>query len=40
VCGTYVSTETDIRAKDEEQTYYFCSYECRDAFLQQKKQGD
>lgn len=40
VCGTYVSTETDIRAKDEDQTYYFCSYECRDKFLQHKKQED
>lgn len=38
VCGTYVSTETDIRVKDEDQVYYFCSYECRDRFLQQQEE--
>lgn len=38
VCGTYVSTETDIRVKDEDQVYYFCSYECRDRFVQQQKE--
>jgi YHS domain-containing protein len=36
VCGTYVSIESDIRVKDGDQVYYFCSYECRDAFLRQR----
>ena len=40
VCGTYVSTDTDIRVKDGDQVYYFCSYECRDAFLQKEKEED
>ncbi|MGM0644771.1 MAG: YHS domain-containing protein [Thermodesulfobacteriota bacterium] len=39
-CGTYVPTSTDIRARDGETTYYFCSYECRDAFLERKKTGE
>ncbi len=35
VCGTYVSVESDIRVRDGEKVYYFCSYECRDKFLKQ-----
>jgi YHS domain-containing protein len=38
VCGTYVSTETGIRVKDDDQVHYFCSYECRDAFLKNKEE--
>jgi len=38
VCGTYVSTDTDIRVKDEDQVHYFCSYECRDRFLENTKE--
>jgi YHS domain-containing protein len=37
VCGTYVSTDTGIRVKDDEQVHYFCSYECRDRFLKEQK---
>jgi YHS domain-containing protein len=33
ICGTYVSKDSDIRVKDENATLYFCSYECRDAYL-------
>ncbi|ACV68637.1 YHS domain-containing protein [Desulfohalobium retbaense] len=36
VCGTYVPTGSDIRVKEGGKTHYFCSYECRDAFLRQK----
>ena len=39
VCGTYVSTDSKIRVKDDQNIHYFCSYECRDAFLE-KNQGD
>mgnify|MGYP006306884989 CR=1 FL=1 len=35
VCGTYVSTDTDIRVRDGDQVLYFCSYECRDAYLKE-----
>jgi YHS domain-containing protein len=38
ICGTYVSTETGIRVKDDDQVHYFCSYECRDAFLKNKEE--
>lgn len=36
VCGTYVSTEGDIRVRDKDKIYYFCSYECRDEFLRRQ----
>ncbi len=39
VCGTYVSTNSDIRVRDGEKVYYFCSYECRDKFLKEKVYG-
>jgi YHS domain-containing protein len=38
ICGTYVSTETGIRVKDDDQVHYFCSYQCRDAFLKNKEE--
>ncbi|MFP4629290.1 MAG: YHS domain-containing protein [Desulfohalobiaceae bacterium] len=37
VCGTYVSVDSDIRVKQGGQVYYFCSYECRDRFLQENR---
>lgn len=40
ICGTYVSTDSDIRVRDQEQVYYFCSYECRDEFLKQQQAQD
>lgn len=33
VCGTYITSDCDIRVKDGEDVYCFCSYECRDEFL-------
>ncbi|MCF8109071.1 MAG: YHS domain-containing protein [Desulfohalobiaceae bacterium] len=36
VCGTYVSNDSPIRVKEGDQIHYFCSYECRDAFLKQQ----
>ena len=38
VCNTYVSINSDIRVKDGDKTYYFCSYECRDKFLKKIKE--
>ncbi len=35
VCGTYVSVNSDIRVRDGDKVYHFCSYECRDKFLKQ-----
>ncbi len=34
ICGTYVSKESDIRVKQGNETFYFCSYECRDRYLE------
>lgn len=39
ICGTYVSVKSDIRVKDGENTYCFCSYECRDNFLKKLEKG-
>lgn len=33
VCGTYVPADADIRARDGNKVYAFCSYECRDTFV-------
>lgn len=39
VCGTYVSSNNDIRVKDNKgKVYCFCSYECRDKFLENSTQ--
>ena len=35
VCGVYVDVESSISIRDGETVHRFCSYECRDAFLQQ-----
>jgi len=37
VCGTYVSSDSDIRVKQGDTVYRFCSYECRDAFLEKQE---
>ena len=33
ICGTYVPADANIRVRDGEKVYVFCSYECRDAFV-------
>ncbi len=37
VCGTYVSKDSDIRIKEGNEVRCFCSYECRDKYLQLKQ---
>ncbi len=37
-CGTYVDPESAITVKSGEQKIYFCSYECRDAYIKQLEQ--
>jgi len=37
ICSTYVSTDSDIRVKEGDETLYFCSYECRDEYLRRKQ---
>lgn len=38
-CGTYVSAEGNISVRDGEVLHHFCSYECRDKFLQRLEEG-
>ncbi|KHK04336.1 transcriptional regulator [Desulfovibrio sp. TomC] len=33
ICGTYVPADANIRARDGNNVYAFCSYECRDTFV-------
>ena len=33
-CGAYVSKESSITVRDGASVYHFCSYDCRDKFLQ------
>lgn len=40
ICGTYVSKENALTVRENDNIYYFCSYECRDAFLKQKNALD
>ena len=39
VCGTYVSIEDSIKVRDGETVHHFCSYECRESFLEQLEKG-
>ncbi|HEX5431544.1 MAG TPA: hypothetical protein VFW83_06235 [Bryobacteraceae bacterium] len=32
VCGTFIAASTSIHKKVGQETYYFCSPECRDKF--------
>ncbi|MCC8194688.1 MAG: transcriptional regulator [Deltaproteobacteria bacterium] len=35
VCGSYVDVASSVSVRDGEKVHRFCSYECRDAFLEQ-----
>ena len=35
VCGTYVEAESSIKVKDGRDVHHFCSYDCRQKFLDQ-----
>ncbi|WP_461209590.1 transcriptional regulator [Desulfocurvus sp. DL9XJH121] len=39
VCGTFVEKDTSIRVREGEKVHCFCSYECRDKFLNQLEAG-
>ena len=34
VCGTYVEKDSAITVRNGEQTLYFCSYECRNKYIE------
>jgi YHS domain-containing protein len=35
VCGSYVSLDNSVQARDGDKILHFCSYECRDKYLKQ-----
>ena len=35
ICGTFVSKESDIRVRKGDEILCFCSYECREKYVQQ-----
>ncbi len=37
-CGTYVDPEAAISVKNGEDRHFFCSYECRDAYIKKLEQ--
>jgi len=36
ICGVYVEKTSSISAREGDSIHYFCSYDCRDAFLKQR----
>lgn len=39
VCGVYVLKDGGISVKDGDKSWYFCSYDCRDEFLEKRGKG-
>ncbi len=37
VCQTYIEPDSAVTVKSGDDRYYFCSYECRDKFIQQNQ---
>lgn len=33
ICGTYVETDSSIKVRDGQAVHHFCSYDCRQKFL-------
>lgn len=40
ICGTFVPKDTDIRVKNGDQVHCFCSFECRDKYVEQLQAGE
>ena len=38
-CGTYISSDSGITVRDGQTVHHFCSYECRDKFLNRLREG-
>lgn len=38
-CGAYVAIDSSISVKDGDKIHRFCSYDCRDTFLQRIAEG-
>lgn len=39
VCGTYVDVGSSIKVRDGKELHHFCSYECRQKFLDDLESG-
>ncbi len=39
ICGAYIDANGGVTVRDGDNTYRFCSYECRDTFLKQLESG-
>ena len=35
VCGSYVAKDSSIRVRNGEDVHVFCSYECRDKYIEE-----
>ena len=40
ICGTFVDMAEAITVRNDDKRYYFCGYECRDAFLKRLQNGE
>lgn len=40
ICGVYVEAASSVSVRDGDIVHHFCSYECRDAFLDRLKKGN
>lgn len=38
-CGAYVAVDGSVSVRDGDKVHRFCSYECRDKFLQRLEEG-
>ena len=38
-CGAYVAVDGNISVRDGDRIYHFCSYDCRDKYLQKLEEG-
>ncbi|MBQ7608078.1 MAG: transcriptional regulator [Desulfovibrionaceae bacterium] len=38
-CGTYVSKDCEITVRDGSVVHHFCSYDCREKFLNRLREG-
>lgn len=39
ICGTYVDVESSIKVRDGKTVHHFCSYDCRQKFLDELQEG-
>lgn len=39
VCGAYMLKDGGISVKDGDETWYFCSYDCREDFLEKREKN-